>query len=111
MHILLYYLELGPHFGGEKKRKAKQTNGDPLFCDDAVMIKFEAFFETAVLGINQSMCQSGVPLTFCKYCPTVLSHMWQNMVWFFFFFFESGFLRPFGLKSFTSWCLLCDAPC
>ncbi|CAK6446098.1 unnamed protein product [Pipistrellus nathusii] len=46
-------------------RKTKQTNnGDPLFCDDAVMIKFEAFFETAVLGINQSMCQSDVPLTF-----------------------------------------------
>lgn len=50
--------------GEKKKRKAKQTNGDPLFCDDAVTIKFEAFFETAVLGINQSMCQSDVPLTF-----------------------------------------------
>lgn len=65
LNILLYYLELGPHFGEKKKkRKAKQTNGDPLFCDDAVTIKFEAFFETAVLGINQSMCQSDVPLTF-----------------------------------------------
>lgn len=63
LNILLYYLELGPHFG-KKKRKAKQTNGNPLFCDDAVTIKFEAFFETAVLGINQSMCQSDVPLTF-----------------------------------------------
>lgn len=50
--------------GKKKKRKAKQTNGDPLFCDDAVTIKFEAFFETAILGINQSMCQSDVPLTF-----------------------------------------------
>lgn len=66
LHILLYYLELGPLGGEKKKRKAKQTNGDPLFCDDAVTIKFEAFFETAVLGINQSMCQSDVPLTFCK---------------------------------------------
>lgn len=29
LHILLYYLELSPHFGGEKKKsKAKQTNGD-----------------------------------------------------------------------------------
>lgn len=63
LHILLYYLELDPHFGGKKKKsQANQWWSSILWwcCDN----KFKAFFETAVLGINQSMCQSVVPLTF-----------------------------------------------
>lgn len=92
LHTLLYYLELDSHFG--KKRKAKQTNGDPLFCDDAVRFSLEAFFETAVLGINRSMCQSVVLLTALVYCPTVLNVAKYGLVFllflkvvFFFFFF------------------------
>lgn len=97
---------------GGRGSKAKQTNGDPLFCDAAAVTMFGASFEAAVSVLTRACVRVSVNLFVNT--ARLYSHVTKYGLFgflFLFSFLEKNFARPFGLKSFTSWCLLCDTPC